>query len=201
MEKSESIKELATALCKFQGAVEKIKKGSENPFYHSKYADLTSILDVIRKPLSENGLSFVQFPTGQNGLETTLMHTSGEWMSAIYEMKPIKSDPQGLGSAITYQRRYAIGSILGLSTEDDDDGNNASKPASGQSVKKDIQKPLPADLDAKLVECITLIENTTTTEELVNIYNSNPLLQTNEIFSKALGDQKRKIKKTNVNPE
>ena len=114
MEKSESIKELATALCKFQGAVEKVRKSETNPFFKSKYADLSSILDVIRIPLSENGLSFVQFPKDKNGLETMLMHTSGEWMSATYEMKPTKDDPQGLGSAITYQRRYALGAILGL---------------------------------------------------------------------------------------
>lgn len=201
MEKSDSIKELATALCKFQGEVETIKKGSENPFYHSRYADLTAILDTIRKPLSENGLSFVQFPTGQSGLETTLMHTSGEWMSATYEMKPVKNDPQGLGSAITYQRRYALGSILGLSTDDDDDGNQASKPAPAQPTKKEVQQPLPADLDAKLVECITLIENAKTTAELVEIFNSNPLLQPVEIFSKALSKQKREIQKTNKTPE
>ena len=127
MNKSESIKELATALCKFQGSVEKIKKASTNPFFHSKYANLADILDVIREPLSEAGLSFVQFPKGQCELETMLMHVSGEWMSETYEMKPTKNDPQGLGSVITYQRRYALGSILGLNIDEDDDGNKASE--------------------------------------------------------------------------
>lgn len=129
MNKSESIKELATALCKFQGAVEKIKKEATNPFFKSKYADLSSILDVIRQPLADNGLSFVQFPQGAHGLETMLMHTSGEWMSGSYEMTPTKNDPQGLGSVITYQRRYALGAILGLNIDADDDGNKASEPA------------------------------------------------------------------------
>ena len=101
MNKSESIKEIATALCKFQGAAEKIKKTATNPFFHSKYANLADILDVIREPLSESGLSFVQFPKGQCELETMLMHISGEWMSETYEMKPTKNDPQGLGSVIT----------------------------------------------------------------------------------------------------
>ena len=159
MEKSESIKELATALCKFQGAVEKVRKSETNPFFKSKYADLSSILDVIRIPLSENGLSFVQFPKDKNGLETMLMHTSGEWMSATYEMKPTKDDPQGLGSAITYQRRYALGAILGLNIDDDDDGNAASKQNKQVEVKKTQPTSLPPDLDAKLIECITLIEN------------------------------------------
>ncbi len=200
MEKSESIKELATALCKFQGAVEKVRKSETNPFFKSKYADLSSILDVIRIPLSENGLSFVQFPKDKNGLETMLMHTSGEWMSATYEMKPTKDDPQGLGSAITYQRRYALGAILGLNIDDDDDGNAASKQNKQVEVKKTQPTSLPPDLDAKLIECITLIENASSIKELTDIFNSNPLLQPNNVFSKALGDRKRKLLKTNPTP-
>jgi hypothetical protein len=133
MEKSESIKELATALCKFQSEVEKIKKDSVNPFFRSKYADLSSILDVIREPLVSNNLSFVQFPSGENGLTTMLMHTSGEYIQECYTMKPSKNDPQGLGSAITYQRRYALGAILGLNIDEDDDGNAASQPNNSNS--------------------------------------------------------------------
>lgn len=143
MEKSESIKELATALCKFQGAVEKIKKSETNPFFKSKYADLSSILDVIRTPLSENGLSFVQFPKGDHELETMLMHTSGEWMAETYTMTPTKNDPQGLGSVITYQRRYALGAILGLNIDVDDDTNEASKPG---KETKDTRKTLTPEM-------------------------------------------------------
>lgn len=126
MEKSESIKELATALCSFQSEVEKIKKTEMNPFFKSAYASLANILDVIREPLTSNGLSFVQFPKGRYGLETMLMHTSGEWISESYEMEPSKHDPQGAGSVITYQRRYALGAILGLNIDIDDDGNSGS---------------------------------------------------------------------------
>ena len=128
MEKSESIKELATALCIFQSEVETVQKSATNPFFKSKYADLPAILDVIRKPLSSAGLSFVQFPTGKYGLTTILMHESGEFISECYEMHPTKDDPQGAGSVITYQRRYALGAILGLSIDVDDDGNAASQP-------------------------------------------------------------------------
>jgi hypothetical protein len=127
MEKSESIKELATALCNFQGAVETIVKTETNPFFKSKYASLSDILQVIRQPLADNGLSFVQFPKGKYGLETMLMHTSGEWLSEWYEMVPTKNDPQGAGSVITYQRRYALGAILGLNIDIDDDGNKGSE--------------------------------------------------------------------------
>jgi len=130
MEKSESIKNLAIALCKFQGTVETIVKTATNPFFKSKYANLADILDVIREPLQVNGLSFVQFPEGESGLTTMLMHESGEHITATYIMKPVKNDPQGQGSAITYQRRYALGAILGLNIDDDDDGNGASKQPS-----------------------------------------------------------------------
>jgi hypothetical protein len=127
MEKSESIKNLAIALCAFQSAVETIKKTETNPFFKSKYASLNDILNVIREPLAENGLSFVQFPKGKYGLETMLLHTSGEWLSESYEMEPTKKDPQGAGSVITYQRRYALGAILGLNIDVDDDANKASE--------------------------------------------------------------------------
>ena len=127
MEKSESIKNLSVALCEFQRAVETIKKGETNPFFKSKYASLADILNVIREPLADNGLSFVQFPYGKYCLETMLMHISGEWLSQWYEMEPSKHDPQGAGSVITYQRRYALGAILGLNIDVDDDGNEASK--------------------------------------------------------------------------
>ena len=127
MEKSESIKNLAIALNEFQGAVETIKKTETNPFFKSKYASLADILNVIREPLTLNGLSFVQFPKGKYGLETMLLHTSGEWLSESFEMEPTKKDPQGAGSVITYQRRYALGAILGLNIDVDDDGNKASE--------------------------------------------------------------------------
>jgi len=139
MEKSESIKELANALCKFQAEVEKIKKGATNPFFKSKYATLADILDVIRQPLANNGLSFVQFPKGVHSLETMLMHTSGEYLAESYEMRPTKDDPQGAGSVITYQRRYALGAVLGLNIDEDDDANKASLPA--KEPQKDILTP------------------------------------------------------------
>ena len=130
MNKSESIKEIASALCKFQGEVETIRKTETNPFFKSKYADLSAILNVIREPLANNGLSFVQFPQGEYGLSTMLMHTSGEWLEESYKMHPVKEDPQGAGSVITYQRRYALGAILGLNIDVDDDGNSGSNPTS-----------------------------------------------------------------------
>lgn len=128
MEKSESIKNIAKAIMTFHLKVGKINKDATNPFLKNKYASLSNILDAIQIPLAEAGLTFVQFPTGDNGLTTTLMHAeSGEYMMARYDMAPVKNDPQGRGSVITYQRRYALGAVLGLNIEDDDDGNSGSK--------------------------------------------------------------------------
>lgn len=142
MQTSESIKNIATALVGFHKEVGKIAKDSNNPFFKSKYASLSNILDGISDPLNNNGLSVVQFPDGENGLTTRLIHISGEWMEANYQMRPAKDDPQGRGSALTYQRRYALGAILSLNIDEDDDGNKASQ--NGKAVTsynhKEIQK-------------------------------------------------------------
>lgn len=127
MNKSESIKDLATALVKFQGMMKPIAKDASNPFFKSKYASLSAIIEDTKEPLVKCGLSYAQFPDEQDGLTTVLMHTSGEWLAATYNISPVDRKPQSLGSAITYARRYALQSVLGLQV-DDDDGNEASKP-------------------------------------------------------------------------
>lgn len=130
MEKSENIKELAKAIITFHSKVNKIKKDAKNPFFKSNYATLSNILESIEIPLTESGLAFTQFPDGENGLTTMLIHAeSGEFMQSTYNMKPVKDDPQGRGSAITYQRRYALAAILGLNIDDDDDANTATHGA------------------------------------------------------------------------
>jgi hypothetical protein len=129
MEKSITIASIAKALITFHVKVESVKKDATNPFFHSKYASLSNILETIQMPLNESGLSFAQFPSGENGLTTILMHAeSGEFLQSDYFMPPVKNDPQGKGSAITYQRRYALASVLGLNIEEDDDANKASQP-------------------------------------------------------------------------
>lgn len=127
MNKSQSIGAIAKALITFHLKVDKIKKDASNPFFKSTYASLSNILDTIDTPLAESGLSFSQFPTDENGLTTILMHgESGEWIESCYQMRPVKDDPQGRGSAITYQRRYALAAVLGLNIDEDDDANHAT---------------------------------------------------------------------------
>ena len=130
MNKSESITELAKALCKAQAAMGGAKKGADNPFFKSKYADLSAVIQAIKEPFADNGLSYVQFPIvdgGRIGIETTLMHDSGEWMTNSFTVQLDKQNAQGAGSAITYCRRYGLQSIAGIPSEDDD-GNSASAP-------------------------------------------------------------------------
>ncbi len=128
MQKSESIKHIAAALNKAQAEMSGAKKGANNPFFKSKYADMNSVVDAVRIPFCDNGLSYSQFPIMQDnkvGVETILMHESGEWMSDILVLPMVKQDPQAAGSAITYAKRYALQSIAGIPSEDDD-GNAAT---------------------------------------------------------------------------
>lgn len=124
MERSESIKELATALSKFQSEVSGAVKSANNPFFKSKYADLAEIWKTIRPHLAANGLAVSQggLPCehGSVSIETMLMHNSGEYISGITTLRLTKDDAQGAGSAITYARRYGLAAILGIHQEDDD---------------------------------------------------------------------------------
>lgn len=141
MKKSESIKNISTALAVFHIKMDVIKKDAKNPFFKSTYASLSNILDAIKIPLAESDLSFSQHPMGENGLSTILMHKSGEWLGSHFTMKPVKNDPQGIGSCITYMRRYALAAILGLNIDEDDDGNQAS--GNNNPIKQDSSKELP----------------------------------------------------------
>ena len=133
MNKSETITELAKALSKFQAEVEGAKRSSQVKYkdIDRKYADLESVWDAIRKPLTDNGLSVTQlsFTTdpGLVGLTTMVMHTSGEWISGEIVMPLAKMDPQAVGSCITYARRYALTAALGIYQEDDDEEANARR--------------------------------------------------------------------------
>jgi hypothetical protein len=150
MKMSEQIGELAAALAKAQAVMGAAVKDSTNPHYKSKYADLSSVIDACRDPLSSNGLSISQFPCnneqGTPGVNTILMHSSGQYISQPFYGRPSKDDPQGLGGLITYFRRYGTASVAGV-TQEDDDGNAASgKTGQGKDDKPDLSN---VKLDAK----------------------------------------------------
>lgn len=125
---SEQIQELATALAKAQGEMTLASEDKVNPHFKSSYASLGSVWDACRIPLSKNGLSIIQNPQVENGelfLVTMLLHSSGQWMKSKMPVTNAKNTPQALGSCITYMRRYALSSMVGIAPGDDDDANAA----------------------------------------------------------------------------
>ena len=146
MNKSDSIANLAMALCKFQGEVANPKNTAKNPFFKSSYSPLNEVINTTKPLLAKHGLSVLQSPSGDGEriiVTTLLMHSSGEWIEGEpLVLKADKVTAQGAGSAISYGRRYALSAILGVSSEDDDDGNHAT----GNKEKPEPQsktKPAP----------------------------------------------------------
>lgn len=133
MKTSDNITKISAALVKAQGELNAVIKDGNNPHFRSKYATLQNIVESTRDTLRKHGLAVVQTFSETDGtyisLNTTLLHESGEYISGTFSMRPSKVDPQGLGSATTYARRYALSAILGIVTDEDDDGNMASRPA------------------------------------------------------------------------
>ena len=120
---SEHINELVTALALAQSQIKGAKKDSKNPYFKSDYADLTSTWEAARDPLTKNGLAIVQTMEpreDQTILVTTLAHKSGQWIKSFLPLTIVKKDPQGVGSAITYARRYALSAMLNICPFDDD---------------------------------------------------------------------------------
>ena len=132
MNRSESIKNIAAALCKFNGEISHISKDANNPFFKSKYVTLDKLIDETREILQKNGLSVLQFPATQEGngigIQTMLLHESGEYIESdpIF-MMPQKNDPQAAGSIVSYLRRYSYQAILNLNTGEDDDAESTMK--------------------------------------------------------------------------
>jgi hypothetical protein len=130
MTHSESLAKLGTALAKAQAEIENAQKTATNPHFKSKYADLAEIINTVRPTLTKFGLSVVQIPGFAEGVvtvETMLLHESGEWIKGTAGAPASKQDAQGVGSAVTYLRRYSLAAVCAIAQEDDD-GNAASRP-------------------------------------------------------------------------
>lgn len=154
MNKSTDIKDLAIALAKAQAVITGAIKDSKNPFFKSSYADLESVWNAIRGPLTENGLSVIQTTevregsTGisTTGIVTTLLHSSGQWIDGFYPLTSIKQDPQSVGSAMTYARRYTLAAIVGVVQIDDDgEAAMARRALPGGHVPAHIQMEHPPE--------------------------------------------------------
>ena len=133
---SEQISELAKALCKVQAEVSGAKKGSTNPFFKSKYADLASIIEASKTSLAKHGLAVTQWFSESNEntcrVCTTLMHESGQFITSHLDIPLVKKDPQAMGSAITYGRRYSLAAILNMAQIDDDAESSIARGITNQ---------------------------------------------------------------------
>lgn len=137
---SATVGKIAEALCRAQAELPAAIKGCVNPHLKNRYADLNAIYEAAREALARHDLAVVQTMQPTDGtrahVRTTLLHKSGEWIAGELVM-PLdrQGGAQGMGSAITYARRYSLSAIVGIVTEDDDDGNAAQ----GRTRKAEVK--------------------------------------------------------------
>lgn len=144
------MKELYAALAKAQGEIGTAAKSSQNPHFKSNYADLSEVWAAWQQVGPKNGLALMQTigfnEAGQQWLCTTIGHTSGEAMESKMLLTPTKNDMQGIGSALTYARRYALAALVGI-VQDDDDGNAASAAPKGKAPQPRPEPPQKPSVD------------------------------------------------------
>ena len=198
MNQSESITDLATALCLAQAEMGGAIKDSNNPFFKSSYADLTSVIKVIKEPFAKHGLSFVQLPVtsaGGNGIgvSTMLMHNSGQWIQGEYLLPMDKVTPQGAGAAITYARRYALQSLAGIPSVDDDSemAMYRNDPAPVEvAPQKRVSKALMQSCMTLVIEAEATGEHTLMNEALAELDEN----EKQKLWSQCTGKQQEFIR-------
>lgn len=203
MNRSETIENLAISLAKFQAEVKNPPNTKVNPYYKSKYAPLDEVLNTVRPILGKYGLSFFQNQitdeNGKLGVITILLHSSGEFLEsdAIFAA-PEKNTPQGLGSVSTYLRRYQLSSVLGIASEDDDDGNTNESPLGKAEDKKNDKNTNPQNESIKSIKNETIIEANKDNETLENtisqITERINVLRENKFDDKTIGSIVKGVK-------
>ena len=174
---SNEIEIIIKSLIEFRKNLKQPQKDANNPFFKSSYTTLDKVIEAIDETAPNHGLSFTQWAVsneqGNVGVETLLLHSSGQYIhyDAIY-MKPEKNTPQAIVSAITYSRRYTISAIFGITSDEDDDGNqatgNKSKPKQ-DAGKLELVK-MNADVLAKV---LTSKGNEQTREDIIKAYTQD----------------------------
>lgn len=138
------IKEFVAALAKAQGSLKPAVFNRVNPHFKSRYADFSSCMDACRGPLSENGLAIIQCCEtidGKLNLVTTLAHISGQWMKSEFPLITSKMDSQGIGSAMTYAKRYSLCGMVGIVADEDGDDDGEFAVGRGKQEEK-YSKPV-----------------------------------------------------------
>jgi hypothetical protein len=141
METSQTIGKISEALAKAQGQMKPAVYDLTNPHFRSKYASLASIMEACRSALSANGIAIIQGTSVETeplrvNVTTILTHLSGEWFKETLSIRPAKDDAQGIGSSITYARRYGLSALVGIVADEDDDAETAvGRPTTVPSPK------------------------------------------------------------------
>ena len=154
MKTSEQVDLISAALVEMQAESTHANFDSKNPHFKSKYASLSEVIDTAKPVLAKHGLAVIQLPSFRDNIGhvlcTRIVHKSGQWIEDEMRLNPIKDDPQGLGSALTYARRYSIPGVCMIASEDDDDGNAASHKPNVSTIQakavsmEEIKKQLAA---------------------------------------------------------
>ena len=206
------MKDLAVAMAKAQAQVKTALKDSKNPAFKSSYADLASIWDACREALNKNGLCVIQrtdFDGAEIWLETMLLHTSGDMITSRYPLRPMKQDPQGFGSALTYAKRYTLAAMVGVVADEDDDGNAASGRTT-QSTDNARQPDRSQAARAFVTEAIKAIGSLKTENAIDDWYaeNASKLARLKESYADeakmiqgALAEQRKTVVKLQVAAE
>lgn len=144
--------ELAKALAAAQGEIENAAATAENPHFRSKYADLAAIVDAVRGPLARHAIARHQALFSYDdlvGVRTSLIHSSGQWLASTVWCKS-PGTPQGMGSVVTYLRRYSLAAAVGIAQDDDD--------AEAAMVREPVGKKTAAKLDGKVQARIKILQ-------------------------------------------
>jgi hypothetical protein len=171
MNRSDDIAELAAAFSAAQGAMFHADKDATNPAFKSKYATLASVIDAVRGPLRDNGLSFTQLPIETESgvaVETVLLHKSGQWISSVTSVPAGKGTAHGIGAAYTYAKRYGLAAMCGISAETDDDGNVASKSSERrpQGVARTVVEESKASVDeSRVLDIVIALRDSLATDD------------------------------------
>ena len=196
METSESIKEIATALSKAQGAMTGAKKGANNPFFKSKYSDLSMVIEAVSQPFADNGLSFIQCPGFEENritVTTRLMHDSGEWIESTVSLPPTKQDAQGVGSAISYGKRYGLQAMAGVPSVDDD-GQLAVKHNSNKPIKK-VTKASLTEIETKSIDLLFKMAESHDSMGIYQVWGELNKQEKSNVWQKLPNDTKNYITK------
>jgi len=166
---------LFAALALAQAEVENATKGSVNPHFKSRYADLAEVLNTVRPVFAKHGIAIIQstgFSDGLVSVTTALVHKEGGYVTSVASCTPAKVDAQGVGAATTYLRRYSLAAATGVAQEDDD----------GQSAAHNRPAPVaaPAKPSNALLDVLAATEDATSEDVLRNLYKATETLNEHE---------------------